>query len=87
VIGAGAKGCVVWAASELRDFRDYQRHFDFTLGQLAWLFLVNRGVFLAPGQDEQWTHSVAHGAAEAERFATCFAELAELLQSRGAIAA
>ena len=81
VIGAGAKGCVVWVDGEpLSDFRDYQRRFQFELGELAWLYLINRGVFLAPGQDEQWTHSVSHGENERARFAGAFRALARELR-------
>lgn len=81
VIGAGAKGCVVWAGQErLVDFRDYCARFDGELADLLWVYLVNRGVFLAPGQDEQWTHSVAHGETEAGRFLEAFASFAEELR-------
>lgn len=77
VVQAGAKGSLVWAERpELRDFRDYRRRFQFSLGFLAWLYLKNRGVFLAPGQDEQWTHSIYHGDKEAEKFAAIIEEMA-----------
>lgn len=81
VTGVAAKGCIVWAeGAELRDFRDYKRRFDFRLGYLAWLYLINRGIFLAPGQDEQWTTSVFHDDEAAEGFAAAFAELAAELR-------
>lgn len=86
-IGAGAKTCIVWVDREedprgtLRDFRDYQRRFDFTTGHYAWLFFVNRGIFLTPGQDEQLTHSVAHGETEGKRLIEVFRELAEEIRS------
>jgi glutamate-1-semialdehyde 2,1-aminomutase len=78
-IGAGAKGCVVWSPERLRDFRDYCRSFNGDLAALAWFYLINRGVFLAPGQDEQLTFSVAHGPKEADQLLTTFAELASEL--------
>jgi glutamate-1-semialdehyde 2,1-aminomutase len=81
VVGAGAKGCVVWAESELRDFRDYKRRFNGEAGYLSWLWLINRGVFLPPGHDEQWTHSVAHTDADADHFANVFEELAKALRA------
>jgi glutamate-1-semialdehyde 2,1-aminomutase len=84
VIGAGAKGCVVWAdpsQGRLVNFRDYRRRFDFDAAYLTWLWLMNRGVFLAPGQDEQWTHSIAHTDTDADRFAGAFAELARALRA------
>jgi glutamate-1-semialdehyde 2,1-aminomutase len=82
VIGAAAKGCLVWAeGGPLRDFRDYCRRFDGEMADLVWLYLVNRGCFLSPGQDEQFTISVAHGEAEVERFAGALAELAAELRA------
>lgn len=82
VVGAGAKGCVVWAdgARQLRDFRDYCSRFDGAAAELCWLYLVNRGVFLAPGQDEQFTFSVAHGPSEAALFVETFAAFARELR-------
>lgn len=77
VVQAGAKGSMVWAKEpELSDFRDYRRRFHFDLGFLAWLYLKNRGVFLAPGQDEQWTHSIAHSDEDAQLFAAIIEEMA-----------
>ena len=81
VVQAGAKGSLVWAEKpELRDFRDYRRRFNFDLGFLAWLYLNNRGVFLAPGQDEQWTHSIYHDSSDAQRFAAIIEEMASDLR-------
>ena len=82
VVQAGAKGCLVWVAGDpLRDYRDYRRRFNFDLGYLSWVYLMNRGVFLAPGQDEQWTHSLCHGKKEANAFAEAIASLAEEISS------
>jgi glutamate-1-semialdehyde 2,1-aminomutase len=84
ITGAGAKGCIVWAPGEpLQDYRDYQRRFNFNLAYLGWVFFVNRGIFLAPGQDEQWTHSVAHTRTDADAFAAVFEQFAQLLASNG----
>ena len=84
VIGVGAKNCLVWAdpaEGQLRNFRDYSRRFDGEAGDLAWFWLVARGVLLAPGADEQTTHSVAHGTKEAEVLVDAFAELGEALRA------
>lgn len=83
VVGVGAKGCVVWAdpaGGKLRDHRDYQRRFDMELGYLAWIWLMNRGLFMCPGHDEQWTASVFHGTEEADLFANGIRELAQALR-------
>jgi len=55
----GAKGCVTWSVSPVRNFRDYIAT-DFDLAFAQWLWGVNRGVLLPPGLDEQWLLSVAH---------------------------
>ena len=84
VIGAAAKNCIVWvdpADGRLRDFRDYSRRFDGDVASLAWYWLVNRGVLLAPGHDEQTTHSVAHGEAEADQLVGAIGELAAALRA------
>lgn len=81
---AGAKGCVVWADPEaglLRNYRDYRRRFSFQLGYLCWLWMVNRGILLAPGQDEQTTHSIAHGDADADRYVAVMRSFAVALRS------
>jgi glutamate-1-semialdehyde 2,1-aminomutase len=77
VTHVAAKGCLVWADHRLRDFRDYQRSFDGDIAFLAWLFLLNEGVFLAPGHDEQFTISVAHTPVEAQLFITAFSRFAD----------
>jgi len=55
----GAKGCVTWSVSPVRNFRDYIAT-DFDLAFAQWIWGVNRGVLLPPGLDEQWLMSVAH---------------------------
>jgi glutamate-1-semialdehyde 2,1-aminomutase len=55
----GAKGCVTWAVSPVRNFRDYLA-IDFELAFAQWIWGVNRGLLLPPGLDEQWLLSVAH---------------------------
>ena len=39
---------------------------------LAWLFHMNRGVFMTPGQDEEWTLSVMHTDADLQRYIDAF---------------
>jgi glutamate-1-semialdehyde 2,1-aminomutase len=81
--GMGAKGCIVWVDERqhgrLRSYRDWARHYQQDLGFLTWVWMMNRGVFLAPGQDEQWTHTISHSQAEADVFAAAFEELAAQL--------
>jgi glutamate-1-semialdehyde 2,1-aminomutase len=59
VVQCGAKGCVTWGTTPVRNYRDYLAT-DFELAFAQWIWGVNRGVLLPPGLDEQWLLSVAH---------------------------
>ena len=75
----GAKGCVTWSATPVRNYRDYKAT-DFTLAFAQWIHGINRGMLLPPGLDEQWLVSVMHSDADAIRYADVFAEfVAELI--------
>jgi glutamate-1-semialdehyde 2,1-aminomutase len=58
--GMGAKGCVVFSAEPLREYRDYLTKVDDDLSTLAWLYHMNHGIFMTPGVEEEWTLSIAH---------------------------
>ena len=78
VVQFGAKGCVTWAPSPVRNYRDYKAT-DFDLAFAQWIHGINRGILLPPGLDEQWLVSVCHTDGEAMRYAEVFAEfVAEL---------
>jgi glutamate-1-semialdehyde 2,1-aminomutase len=66
--GLGAKGCVVFSAEPLREYRDYLTKVDGDLSTLAWLYHMNHGVFMTPGVEEEWTISVAHSEQDLQRF-------------------
>jgi glutamate-1-semialdehyde 2,1-aminomutase len=60
VVTAGAKGCVVFGTSVVRDYREFLT-VDDTRSHAHWLFQHNGGVFLPPwGKIEQWLISVQH---------------------------
>ena len=60
VVTAGAKGCVVFSAADVRDYRGFLA-VDDSLSHAHWLFQHNGGVFLPPwGKIEQWLISVQH---------------------------
>ncbi len=63
VVQCGAKACVTWSTSPIRDYRDYLAT-DFDLAFAQWIWGVNRGVLLPPGLDEQWLMCVAHTEAD-----------------------
>jgi glutamate-1-semialdehyde 2,1-aminomutase len=70
--GMGAKGCVVFSPERLRDYRDYLTKIDVELNALAWLYHMNRGIFMTPGVEEEWTLSVAHTDEDVDRYLGAF---------------
>jgi glutamate-1-semialdehyde 2,1-aminomutase len=74
----GAKGCITWSATRVRNYRDYKAT-DFTLAYAHWLHGLNRRALLPPGLDEQWLISVMHDEADAMHYAGVFAEFANEL--------
>jgi len=71
-IGMGSKGCVVMASEPIREYRDYITRIHHSLTELAWLYHMNRGVFMTPGVDEEWTLSVLHSDADLQRYVEVF---------------
>ncbi len=59
----GAKGCVTYSTTPVRNYRDYKGT-DFTLAYAHWIHGINRGILLPPGLDEQWLVSVQHTEAD-----------------------
>ena len=70
--GMGAKGCVVFSAERLREYRDYLTKVDGELSTLAWLYHMNHGIFMTPGVEEEWTLSIAHSDEDVERYLNAF---------------
>ncbi len=75
-VGIGSKGCVTFAQSKITDYATYQKQQDGELTDLAWLYNVNRDIFMTPGREEEWTLSVAHQPEDADAFIAVFEELA-----------
>ena len=79
VITAGAKGCVAFLASPIRNYRDFLQ-IDDRYGEAHWLVQHNGGVFLPPwGKIEQWLISVQHTDVEVDRFVANVERFAERL--------
>jgi glutamate-1-semialdehyde 2,1-aminomutase len=72
-VGMGSKGCVTMSPEPIREYRDYLTRIDHELTELAWLYHMNRGVFMTPGADEEWTLSVLHTDADVQRYVDVFA--------------
>ena len=83
VVTAGAKGCVVFAAEPVRDYRGFLG-VDDRYSHAHWLYQHNGGVFLPPwGKIEQWLISVQHDEADIDRLVTNFAIFARAIGPRG----
>ena len=75
--GMGAKGCVIFSAEPLREYRDYLTKVDGELSTLAWLYHMNHGIFMTPGVEEEWTLSIAHSEDDIERYLNAFETFAK----------
>ena len=75
-IGIAAKGCVTFSSEPIVDYATFKANQDAELTDLAWLYSMNRGIFMTPGREEEWTLTVAHDDAAVDRYAEVFAELA-----------
>jgi glutamate-1-semialdehyde 2,1-aminomutase len=75
-VGLGSKGCVVFSTQPVREYRDYLTNIHHDLTDLAWLYHMNNGIFMTPGQDEEWTLSVMHSDADLQRYVDVFEQFA-----------
>jgi len=81
VVTAGAKGCIVFAAQPVRDYRGFLAT-DDSYSNAHWLFQHNGGVFLPPwGKIEQWLISVQHDEPDIDRLIGNFAAFASAIHS------
>jgi len=78
-IGAGAKGCVTFSPDKVTDYESFKANQDVALTELAWLHNMNRGIFMTPGREEEWTLSVAHTHETVDAYVGVFEELAREL--------
>ena len=49
---------------------------DAEMADLAWLYNMNRGIFMTPGREEEWTLSVTHTTDCVDRYVEVFDEMA-----------
>jgi glutamate-1-semialdehyde 2,1-aminomutase len=71
-VGMGSKGCVVFSSGPIREYRDYLSKIHHELTNLAWLYHMNNGIFMTPGEDEEWTLSVLHSSDDLARYLEVF---------------
>ena len=77
VVAVGAKGCITFAPTPVRDYRDFLA-IDGRYSHAHWLTQHNRGVFLPPwGKAEQWLLSVQHTEGDVALFVENFSRFVE----------
>jgi glutamate-1-semialdehyde 2,1-aminomutase len=75
-VGVGAKGCVTFSPTPIVDYETFKANQDVELTELAWLYNMNRGIFMTPGREEEWTLSVTHTDETVDAYVEVFDELA-----------
>ena len=75
-IGIGSKGCVTFSPVKITDYESFKANQDVELTELSWLYNMNRGIFMTPGREEEWTLSVTHSTEDCDAFVAAFAEMA-----------
>jgi glutamate-1-semialdehyde 2,1-aminomutase len=80
-VGVGSKGCVTFSPERIVDYATFKANQDAELCELAWLYNMNRGIFMTPGREEEWTLSIAHSFEDCDAFAMAFEEMAHDLTS------
>ena len=75
-VDLGAKGCVSYRPTPLRNYRDFlETRPELFAASYPWL--LNRGIFMTPGDEEQWTLSVQHTEADVDRYVEVFTGFCE----------
>jgi glutamate-1-semialdehyde 2,1-aminomutase len=80
VVAVGAKGCVTFSPTPVRNYRDFLA-IDDRWSHCHWLYQHNGGVFLPPwGKAEQWLLSAQHTGDDVDRFLANFAAFADAVR-------
>ncbi len=75
-VDLGAKGCVSYRPTPMRNYRDFlETRPELFAASYPWL--LNRGLFMTPGDEEQWTLSVQHSEADVDRYVAVFTGFCE----------
>lgn len=82
-VGLGSKGCVVMSTEPILEYREYITKIHHDLTNLAWLYHMNAGIFMTPGEDEEWTLSVLHSDADLQRYVDVFEAFARDVTAAG----
>ncbi|MGH7538531.1 MAG: aspartate aminotransferase family protein [Gemmatimonadales bacterium] len=77
-VNLDAKGCVSYRPTPLRNYRDFlETQPDLFAASYPWL--LNRGIFMTPGDEEQWTLSLQHSEADVDRYVEVYTEFCKTL--------
>lgn len=67
----GAKGCVSYRKEPLTNYRDFLETIpELFYASFSWM--INRGLFMTPGDEEQWTISVQHTEEDIQKYVDAF---------------
>jgi glutamate-1-semialdehyde 2,1-aminomutase len=70
-VDLGAKGCVSYRPTPMKNYRDFlETRPELFAASYPWL--LNRDIFMTPGDEEQWTLSVQHSEADVDRYIEVF---------------
>ncbi|MGA3361149.1 MAG: aspartate aminotransferase family protein [Solirubrobacteraceae bacterium] len=78
-VGVGSKGCVTFSPERVLDYESFKANQDGAVTALAWLWNMNRGIYMTPGREEEWTLSVTHSPEAVDTYVQAFDEMAEAL--------
>ena len=77
-VDLGAKGCVSYRKERLTNYRDFLETIP-ELFYASYSWMVNRGIFMTPGDEEQWTISVQHSEDDIRRYVEAFGQFCQEL--------
>jgi glutamate-1-semialdehyde 2,1-aminomutase len=80
-VGIGSKGCVTFATEPIVDYETFKARQDVAVTELAWLWNMNRGIYMTPGREEEWTLSVTHTETAIDAYVQAFDEMAGALSA------
>jgi glutamate-1-semialdehyde 2,1-aminomutase len=80
-VGVGSKGCVTFSPTKVIDYETFKANQDKDLSELAWLYNMNRGIFMTPGREEEWTLSVTHDDTSVDAYVQVFEAMADDLMA------
>ncbi|HWA56566.1 MAG TPA: aspartate aminotransferase family protein [Gemmatimonadales bacterium] len=70
-VNLDAKGCVSYRPTPMKSYRDFLDTRP-ELFSASYPWLLNRGIFMTPGDEEQWTLSVQHTPEDIDRYVEAF---------------